>query len=249
MKVRTITVDFWGTLLFDGPGSDNRYKRVRLTEFERILAAAGTPVGRSALDRAYEDSADYLSAVWRTHRDVPVEDHVRAILAAAERRLPERVPPPVLAELVDAYARPALLVPPTVDDTALAALRALCDRDYTLALVSNTMRTPGSTLRRLLAKYQLLECFAHTTFSDEVGVRKPAAEIFNLTLRAVGGEAKSAVHVGDDPVLDVRGARGAGMRVIQVAHAGSSAPAPQGPDAVIARLADLPGAIAALEAR
>jgi putative hydrolase of the HAD superfamily len=248
LKLRTITVDFWGTLLFDGPGSDNRYKRVRLIDFERILVANGIAVDRAALDRAYETSGEYLATIWRTHRDVPVEDHVRAILTALDRRLPERVPPPTVAQLLEAYARPALVVPPTVDDTALAALRALCGRGYTLALVSNTMRTPGATLRRLLAKYQLLDCFAHTTFSDEVGVRKPAAEIFHLTLRAVGGEPQTSVHVGDDTVLDVQGARAAGMRVIQVAHSRSASRGGPGPDAVIARLAHLPDAIAALEA-
>lgn len=220
-----------------------------MADFERILGAAGTPIARTRLDRAYEASADYLSDIWRTHRDVPVQDHVRAILAAVDRRLSERVPPPVLARLVEAYARPALLVPPTVDDGARPALRALCDRGYMLALVSNTMRTPGATLRQLLANYGLLDCFAHTTFSDEVGVRKPAAEIFHLTLRAVGGDPQTAVHVGDDLVLDVHGAHAAGMRVIQVTQARPGAQGVPGPDAVIPRLADLPEALAALEAR
>lgn len=247
MKLRTITVDFWGTLLFDGPGTDNRYKRVRLGDFERILGATGFSVDRAALDRAYEASGEYLATIWRTHRDVPVEDHIRAILTALDRRLAERVTAPTLAQLVEAYARPALVVPPTVDDTALAALQALCSRGYTLALVSNTMRTPGATLRRLLAKYQLLDCFAHTTFSDEVGVRKPAAEIFHLTLRAVGGEPQTSVHVGDDTVLDVEGAHGAGMRVIQITHSRSTTRRGPGPDAVIARLAHLPDAVASLE--
>jgi putative hydrolase of the HAD superfamily len=98
----------------------------------------------------------------------------------------------------------------------------------------------------LLAQYGLLEHFAHATFSDEVGIRKPAPEIFWLTLRAVGGQAESAVHVGDDPVLDVHGARAAGMRVIQVGSRRAAEPAPDG---LIARLGTLPDAIAQLETR
>jgi FMN phosphatase YigB (HAD superfamily) len=48
--------------------------------------------------------------------------------------------------------------------------------------------------------------------------------------------------VGDDAVLDVLGSRSAGLRVVQVTEA---APAPDAiqPDAVIEKLADLPGAI------
>jgi beta-phosphoglucomutase-like phosphatase (HAD superfamily) len=54
--------------------------------------------------------------------------------------------------------------------------------------------------------------------------------------------------VGDDSVLDVRGGKEAGMRVIHVAARARSG-ATIRPDAVIPSLAALPGAIAELEAR
>ncbi len=244
MKVKTITIDLWGTLLFDGPASDNRYKKRRLADFEPLLAAAGMPVSAAALDRAYDESGSYLSRIWATHRDVPVDDHVRAILAAVDPGLPRRVPPAMMTALVDAYARPILIVPPAVDDGALAALETLNGGGYTLALVSNIMRTP--TLRRLLERFRLLGYFKHTTFSDEVGIRKPAPEIFQLTLRAVAGDPGTAVHVGDDPILDVQGARAAGMRVIQVTPSVRALGA-QRPDLAISRLAELPEAIEQLE--
>lgn len=167
-----------------------------------------------------------------------------AILRAGDVALPARVSGQALGALVEAYGRPALLAPPRVDEGALPALRTLCARGYTLAVVSNTMRTPGAILRRLLDRYGLLGCFTHTTFSDEVGVRKPAPAIFALALEAVGGEPATAVHVGDDPVLDVQGARAAGMRVIQVTSAARPEPAPDG---TIRGLAALPDALARLE--
>ncbi len=247
LKLRTITLDLWGTLLLDSPASDNRYKKRRMADFETILRATGVRVSATALDRAYDESGAYLSRVWSRNRDVPVGDHVRAVLAALEAGLPGRVTPEVMAMLVDVYARPALLVPPAVDDGARVALETLAARGYTLALVSNIMRTPGATLRKLLEHYRLLGCFKHTTFSDEVGVRKPDPEIFALTLRAVGGEAASAVHVGDDEVLDVQGARRAGMRTIQVTSLSREALGASGPDATIPRLVVLPEAIARLE--
>jgi HAD superfamily hydrolase (TIGR01509 family) len=249
MTIRTVTVDFWGTLLHDGPSSDDRYKRVRLTDFERILSNAGEIVSRAALARGYEASGEFLGRVWSTHRDVPVVEHVRAILSAVEPALPGRLAPPIWSALVEAYARPALLVPPSVDPGARGALTALRARGLTLAVVSNTMRTPGVTLRKLLEQYRILDCFAHATFSDEVGVRKPAPEIFWLTLRAVGGEPDTAVHVGDDFVLDVQGARAAGMRVIQVTSARGRTAGAGGPDATVLTLAGLPDAVAALDPR
>ena len=204
---------------------------------------------RTALEHGYDASGTFLGMIWSRHRDVPVEEHVRAILAAAVPGLPDRLPAAIITRLVEAYARPALLVPPALDPGAPGALSALRERGLILALVSNTMRTPGATLRKLLAHYGILGHFAHTTFSDEVGVRKPAPEIFSLTLRAVGGEPATAVHVGDDLVLDVEGARATGMRVIQVRNGRTRPAGGCGPDIVIPQMAALPGAVDELEAR
>jgi FMN phosphatase YigB (HAD superfamily) len=244
MQVKTITVDLWGTLLFDRPSSDNLYKKRRLADIESLLAAAGVTVSTAALDRAYEESGIYLGRIWATHRDVPVDDHIRVILAAIDPGLLKRVPPTLMTALIEAYSRPILVVPPAVDDTALAALESLNVGGYTLALISNVMRTPGVSLRRMLERFRLLRYFQHTTFSDEVRIRKPAPEIFHLTLRAVAGEPKTSVHVGDDPILDVQGAHAAGMRVIQVTSSRARRPRP---DLTISRLAELPEAIAQLE--
>ena len=219
-----------------------------MDDFGTILAEASLPVSRRALDAAYEASARYLSRIWRDCRDVSVQRHVSAILAAIDPTIPPLVGPALMAALVDAYARPALLVPPAVDHGARAALETLAGRGYILVLVSNTMRTPGMTLRKLLDRYGLLSFFAHTTFSDEVGIRKPAPEIFALSLRAVGGDAATAVHVGDDAVLDVEGARAAGMRVIQVRNVPGRAAARQTADAVIPSLGALPDAVERLDA-
>src|SRR5207249_319072 len=210
----------------DPPSSDNRYKTRRMKDFETILAGAGVRTSATALDRAYDESASHLGRIWAKHRDVPVEDHVRAIVGGIDRALATRLPGDVLAALVDAYARPILMVPPAVDDGALKALRTLRDLGYTLAVVSNTMRTPGVTLRRVLERYGLLGCFAHTAFSDETRVRKPDPAIFLGALRALGAEPARAIHVGDDAILDVEGARAAGMRVVQVTDAARKAPGP-----------------------
>jgi putative hydrolase of the HAD superfamily len=234
-------------LLLDPPASDNRYKRRRMADFETILGGLGVKVSAGALDRAYEDSAGVLGRLWAQNKDVPVTEHVRAILVALDPHLPAHLPDEAMPALVDAYARPALLVPPAVDEGARPALTQLRARGVALALVSNTMRTPGVALRKVLERYGLLEYFAHTTFSDEVGIRKPDPAIFGLTLRALQVEAAAAVHVGDDPILDVLGARRAGLRVIQVTRASLEALGAQRPDTVVPSLATLPDAVASLD--
>jgi putative hydrolase of the HAD superfamily len=218
-----------------------------MADFETILGGLGLNVTAAALDRAYEESAGVLGRLWAQNRDVPVTEHVRAILVALDPQLPAHLPDEAMPALVDAYTRPALLVPPTVDAGARPALAQLRSRGLALALVSNTMRTPGRALRKVLERHGVLEYFAHTTFSDEVGIRKPDPAIFALTLRALQVEAAAAVHVGDDPILDVLGARRAGLRVVQVTSASLDALGAQRPDAVVPSLATLPAAIASLD--
>jgi putative hydrolase of the HAD superfamily len=107
------------------------------------------------------------------------------------------------------------------------------------------MRTPGLVLRKILDGYGLLTPFKLLTFSDECGVRKPAPEIFHLTLRQVGVAPEEAVHVGDDLVLDVQGAQEAGMRAIQVTSAPRTTLSRK-PDATIRHLGELPQALSLL---
>ena len=242
MIVHAVTFDCWGTLLLDSPASDERYAPWRLTGIERALMNMGVEVSRHDLKHAYDASGRWLARTWREHRDVPIRRHVREMLQTLDPRLPDRLVPKGLSALIDAYADPALRVPPEVDQGARSALETLAARGLTLGVVSNIMRTPGNVLRQVLDRAGLLAPMKVLIFSDECGIRKPDPEIFRLTLRQMGVAPEDAVHVGDDPILDVEGARDAGMAVIQLAPDGR-ATAPVKPDLVIRGLRDLPAAL------
>ena len=242
MIVHAVTFDCWGTLLLDSPASDERYMPWRVAGFERILRSIGVEAPRHELNQAYDASGRWLAHMWQTHQDVPVSHHVRKILQTLDPKLLQRLAPKVLSALIDAYASPAVQAPPAVDQGARGALETLAGRGLTLGVVSNVMRTPGSVLRQILDRSGLLPPLKVLAFSDECGIRKPDPEIFRLTLQQIGVAPEEAVHVGDDPVLDVEGARDAGMAVIQVTADGR-ATAPVKPDLVISRLRDLPAAL------
>ncbi|MBI1727747.1 MAG: HAD family hydrolase, partial [Candidatus Rokubacteria bacterium] len=135
--------------------------------------------------------------------------------------------------------------PPASDQGARVALETLAAEGVRRAVVSNTMRTPGEVVRQVLAQSELLPLFQVLTFSDECRIRKPAPAIFRLTLAALGVGPEDAVHVGDDPILDVEGALDAGLRVIQATSDGR-ATGPVKPDAVIRDLGELPAALGRL---
>ena len=41
MKIRTVTIDFWGTLILDSPAGDERYEERRLSGFAAVLREQG----------------------------------------------------------------------------------------------------------------------------------------------------------------------------------------------------------------
>ena len=245
--IRAVTLDCWGTLFLDSPAADEGYRRQRVAGMASVLARCGEDVSGRVLDDAYAAAGRQLSRLWQRGRDLSARGHVLAVLEAVDVSLAERLPAAAVDELIDAYASPALRVPPAVDVGAAPSVATLAARGFALAVVSNTMRTPGSVLRAILDRAGLLAPFATLTFSDECGVRKPDPAIFAQTLARIGVAPAEAVHVGDDPVLDVEGARDAGMRVIQVVS-GGRATAPVKPDAAIATLGELPDALAGLGA-
>lgn len=83
--------------------------------------------------------------------------------------------------------------------------------------------------------------FFHDTFNVlRVGAAKPQARIFHAAMHAVGVAAHEVVHVGDDPVLDVTGARNAGIQhAIWLNRDGKDWPIPEIPPATITSLTQL----------
>jgi len=244
--IKAVTIDLWGTVVVDSPSTDERYRRERLAGLETTLLRFGFRVPAADLARAYSESGRHLARIWRRWRDVPVERHVTLLLQAVDPALPGRVGAEAIIALTTAYSSPALLAPPSLDEGTGRVLEALRDRDIAVGLVSNTLRTPGEVLRTILKRQGVLNRFAATVFSDECGVRKPDPAIFDIALERLGMDRKEVVHVGDDPILDVEGARAAGLRVVQLAP-GQGWASRYTPDAVIERLRDLPGVLADLE--
>lgn len=66
-----------------------------------------------------------------------------------------------------------------------------------------------------------------------VGVAKPHPEIFSAALDEAGTAAHETLHVGDDPVRDVKGAAGAGLRTLWVNPREQPAPPGCRPDGVV----------------
>jgi putative hydrolase of the HAD superfamily len=79
-----------------------------------------------------------------------------------------------------------------------------------LAVVSNA----GGDVAQLLARMGLAEHFSAILDSGVVGIEKPDPAIFQLAARELGVAPEAAIHVGDLPAVDVKGAAAAGVEPV-----------------------------------
>jgi HAD superfamily hydrolase (TIGR01549 family) len=112
---------------------------------------------------------------------------------------------------------------------ALAELHAL---GLKLVCVSNW----DVSLPEVLARLRLACHFATIVTAASVGAAKPDARPFLVALERLGAEAGECVHVGDDPVTDIAGARAAGLRALLLDRSGRAPGSLPGLAALAARL-------------
>lgn len=109
-------------------------------------------------------------------------------------------------------------------------LLALRKKGYSLGLISNTRWRVSEHSRKEFGKF-----FHVITLSYELGYAKPHPSIFAITLTKLGADANRCLHVGDDPVADVQGAKNVGMKTAFIKRRGTEADA----DVKIRRLTEL----------
>jgi putative hydrolase of the HAD superfamily len=105
-------------------------------------------------------------------------------------------------------------------DDAIPALNELRAGGYGRLVVSNW----DCALPDWLGPPGLLDLVDGVVTSAEVGAAKPDARVFRRALELAGVGPDHAVHVGDSPDNDVRGARAAGIRPVLVQRDGEPPP-------------------------
>ncbi len=97
-----------------------------------------------------------------------------------------------------------------------SALRRLGER-FVLVAVTNGNAN--------LEKIGIRELFRDVVSAAATGAAKPARRIFDAAVAAGGAPAEQTLHVGDDPLRDVHGARDAGLKAVWVNRNGDDWPA------------------------
>jgi putative hydrolase of the HAD superfamily len=97
------------------------------------------------------------------------------------------------------------------EDT-LPALSRLKNLNVRMGVVSNW----DYSLVRVLKALGILDYFEFALASLEEGVEKPEPGLFNIALDRLQTKPEEVVHVGDNPLDDIEGARGVGMYALLI---------------------------------
>ena len=238
--VEAVTFDYWNTLCYEPELF--QLDRVRADVVSRLLVEEGVGVD-------VDDLREWVAAAMVTIRERYLEawpanvqytgEHAVTDLLEALRAL---VPPGSalagrVAEAFDGVGAEADLL---LVDGVEEAVRALKERGVRLGIVCDVGLLSSGWLRHHLDGHGLLGLFDHWSFSDEVGVYKPAPEIFRHALEGLGGvEPGRAAHIGDRRRTDVAGAQAMGMRAVRLTTVYDDPDEGPTGDAVIASYADL----------
>lgn len=115
-------------------------------------------------------------------------------------------------------------IPVLYDENTKATLEEVKSREgVTTNILSNTAFIKGRTLKVLLDHLEISQYIDFQIYSDEIGVSKPNPKIFNLLLNQLQTVKKydqiekfEILHVGDNVVADIEGAKHMGLSSYQI---------------------------------
>lgn len=209
MTLKAIAFDLWETLITDTPDLSRRQERLRLDRMEEILRARGHEDVAERIEDAYRALWHKCHDLyWSADIDVPCRRQIEHFLEELELTFDDAT----IEELEYAYAHAAVEILPAVVSGAPELLAELKSRGLGVGLISNTGRTPGYALRRVLDALALAPHIDVMVFSNEVGQCKPQTSIFEELRRGLGVDYTEMMFVGDNLYVDVHGAQRVGMR-------------------------------------
>ena len=204
--VGAVTFDFWNTIATVAPGAMSEARRRGILA---VCQGAGVEVEPKLLMASLEEAGQRWERSWA--EGVHLHPREAAATVGESLGVEEAVGEMVAEAFLDAGRQVDLEFAPGIG-LALAALR---ERGIRIGIVCDVGFSGGELLRELLDGEGLLGHFDGWGFSDEVGHYKPAPQIFEAALGALGARPEEAIHVGDLRRTDVAGAAALGMGTVR----------------------------------
>ncbi len=205
MTITTVFLDLYQTLIYFHPAREQRQAQA--------LEELGFQVEEEALRRAYLAADHYYTLA-------SMEEPLHRRDEDSKRRVYTRYQQVLLEEMGLSHAVPLaeriyrrywelareLRLFPDVEPT----LARLKEAGYRLGMITNVTGDPVADLERVGLK----DRFDVVVASCVVGFEKPDPRIFRVALEALEAAPHQAVHVGDQFLADVEGAKAAGLQAV-----------------------------------
>lgn len=214
--IQALLFDLWGTLIVHDPAVSARRDALRARMVGEALVGLGFSYETSDITAAFMAAGAQHGALHDNEIDLSARGRTVVYLRHLDEALGDRLDDAGWRLLDEAVLTPALSHRPSMMPGVGEMLAAVKAEGLPMGLISNAGITPGFVLRQILDGHGLLEYLDVTVFSDEVELAKPALAIFEGALAEMGVAAAAAAFVGDQAVLDVFGARRAGMWSVQI---------------------------------
>lgn len=203
MPSKTISLDFWGTLVRANP----TFHQAKIGLIHKYFHAGLDPNEIVQAQKFVKLHYDRLVEAWGVQ---PTQFTLFADWFSRLELMPENCLPDLLRHFLPEYQATACQLPALpYDDQTNHCLQNLAAR-FPLVLISNTLFISGATIRVWLATLGWADYFTQTIFSDEAGLAKPDGRIFALSKYPIH------THIGDNPRTDAFGAQQAGLSFIGI---------------------------------
>ncbi len=229
---RAVVFD-WAWTLVDLDEEDDRRPLRRVFDY---LAAENIdlPDFETALQKCRELFTGMIENSRRTHREALFEHVINYLLLTYDIRIENKCS---VRQILEQYYD-AVYAPRRVFDDVVPTLNALRQAGLPLGIVSNTTN-PGFMKAVEQKRLGLDDYFAFSIYSSEVPYRKPHRSIFEAATANLKLPPAEVLYVGDNQLVDVGGAKAAGLGAAWINRDGEARLPDIAPDHELERLTDL----------
>lgn len=203
--------DLWQTIIKSHP----EYKKQRADYFHKHFNRKGmSPDDVFLVIRDVERLVDKVNQI--TCLSMPCVEIVAMILVQLGYET-DALSIDDMSSIVHMMQQKFLDLPPVFyDNDTKGVLHYLHSEGASLNILSNTAFIVGSTLDNVLGILGIGEYLSFTIYSDQVGLSKPCPGLFELMVKEAKVDKSKIIHIGDNPIADIRGASSVGIAAMQI---------------------------------
>ncbi|MGE3062843.1 MAG: HAD family hydrolase [bacterium] len=204
--IKVVSFDLWNTILTGSDASENHKSEM----MRQSLSKEGYNFSLDEIKLAVKKAWEYFNVEW-LEKYYTLQTSASADVVFSELNIEPS--DKLKKEVLEIMQKNLMITENRIIDGMKELILSLKE-DYMLAIISDSGFTPGRYLREVIRQVGLNDAFSIYAFSDEVGVSKPHRKIFEYVLMSLGAKPYEAVHIGDIPVTDIKGANEIGMRSV-----------------------------------